>query len=91
MEKQINNIFEIELCENVRAVINTEDIHKIKQNKKSFKITTKIISDFPSKNKVIKQRFEENKNLVPIENGVSLINSEIVVVDPKSYIHPNEK
>ena len=37
---------------------------------------------------VVKKRFIENGKEVPIEDGVSLSDSEEVLVDPKSYIHP---
>src|SRR3989344_1913782 len=38
-----------------------------------------------------KMRYEKSNHQIPIENGTSLSNSEGVVVDPKEYVHPEEK
>ena len=42
--------------------------------------------------KVIQERFKQSDNTVPIEDGISALDSNNrIIVDPKSYIHPEEK
>lgn len=41
---------------------------------------------------LVKKRFEESNNSIPIENGVSCSNEEgQVIVNPKTYYHPLER
>lgn len=41
---------------------------------------------------LVKKRFEESGKQVPIENGISCSNKEgIIIVNPKEFIHPQEK
>lgn len=41
---------------------------------------------------LVKKRFEESGKQVPVENGISCSNKEgIVIVNPKEFIHPQEK
>lgn len=37
---------------------------------------------------VVQKRFTENNNETPIEDGISLSDSEEIIVDPKKFTHP---
>lgn len=59
----------------------------------SQKKNTVVLDDQVAKSialDIVKQKFEENGRETPIEDGIYLSGEEVVIVDPKTFIHPVE-